>query len=377
MPEAKKRKKNVCRNSLVVDVLVTTPVGDAGQGGIDRIMALLRQELARHARVDVRARFLPSRGDGHASISALYTASFCAKMLTARLRNNIDVVHVNLASQGSTYRKLIIAAFARKLRIPYIIHLHGAEYMNFWSKEDTFVDRCIRSMFRNAFRIIVLGQVWQEFVISKVPEAERRVVIVPNAAAIPALPWTGGGDTVHILFLGRIGRRKGIPELCEALALMKGLPGWRATIAGDGAVDKLRFRISELGLTERVTVLGWQKPEEAAELFSQADVLALPSHAENLPMSVIEGMAAGLAVVATPVGAVEDIVSHGETGFLVSPGDVMGLSNALTQLVQQPDLRRRMGETGRAWHRAHLDVTPFADTLCDIWRMAARSRTER
>jgi glycosyltransferase involved in cell wall biosynthesis len=363
--------------SPVVHVLVTTPVGDSGQGGIDRIMALLKQELARHDELDVRARFLPTRGEGHVSISAFYTTAFCATMLTARLRSEIDVVHINLASRGSTYRKLIIAAFARLLHVPYVLHLHGAEYMMFWSQEDTFLNRRIRAMFQKAARIIVLGQAWQDFVVSRVPEAERLMVIVPNAAVIPALPWKGGGDTVHILFLGRIGKRKGVPELCEALALIKDLPGWRATIAGDGTLDTLRSRLNELGLSERVTVLGWQKPEETAELMSHGDVLALPSHAENLPMSVIEAMAAGLAVVATPVGAVEEIVKDGETGFLVAPGDVPALGEKLRQLVEDPDLRRRMGDAGRARHRAHLDVAPFVNALCNIWREAARSRTVR
>lgn len=365
------------QNSHVVDVLVTTPVGEAGQGGIDRIMASLKNELGRQARADIRVRFLPTRGEGHVSVSALYLAVFCAQMHADRLRSKIDVVHINLSSHGSTYRKLIIATYARILGIPYVLHLHGSEYRTFWSQENTFFNRRIREMFNRASRIVVLGRSWQDFVVSRVPEAEKRVVIVANAAAAPAFPWTGGGDRVHILFLGRIGKRKGVPELCEALALMLDLPGWRATIAGDGEVEKLRLRLSELGLSERVTVSGWQGPEDVASLLSQADILTLPSHAENLPMSVIEGMAAGLAVVATPVGAVEDIVSDEETGLLVPPGDVEALRNALARLVEEPDLRRRMGQAGRARHRTRLDVAPFANTLCDIWRTAARSQIGR
>ncbi|WEZ85871.1 glycosyltransferase family 4 protein (plasmid) [Rhizobium sp. 32-5/1] len=361
----------------VVDVLVTTPLGGTGQGGIDRIMASLKHELDRHTQDDVRARFLPTRGEGHVSVSALYLAAFCAKMLSARLRGKIDVVHINLASHGSTYRKLIIAACATMLAVPYILHLHGAEYMTFWSKDDTFLNRRIRAMFQKAARVVVLGTVWRDFIISKSPETKRQVVIVPNATSAPALPWKGGGDQVHILFLGRIGKRKGVPELCEALASMKDLPGWRATIAGDGEAEQLRFRLNELGLSDKATVLGWQGPDEVANLLSRADILTLPSHAENLPMSIVEGMAAGLAVVATPVGAVEDIVSDGETGILVSPGDVAALKNALARLVADPDLRRRMGDAGRSRHREYLDVETFTASLCEIWRTVARDRMEK
>jgi glycosyltransferase involved in cell wall biosynthesis len=366
-------EKQVQRNDRVLDVLVTTPVGMTGQGGIDRIMASLKHELDREARPDVRARFLPTRGVGPVAISALYLAIFCARMIAGRLFRRVDVVHINLASHGSTYRKLIIAACARMSNIPYVLHLHGAEYMTFWPQEETAFSRRIQTMFRSAARIVVLGRAWRDFVVRRVPEAEGRVAIVPNAAAVPAMPWEGGGDKVHILFLGRIGKRKGVPELCEALAAMKDLLNWRATIAGDGEVEKLRLHLRELGLSERVKVCGWQCPNDVADLLSQADILALPSHAENLPMSIIEGMAAGLPVVATPVGAVEDIVSDGETGLLVPQGDVTALRNALTRLVDKPDLRRRLGEAGRARHRASLDVAPFADTLCDIWRAAARN----
>jgi len=365
------------RSGRAINVLVATPAGATGQGGIDRIMASLKRELERGGHADMHVRFLATRGSGHVALSPLHAFSFCAGMLAARLRGKIDVVHINLASHGSTYRKLAISAWASMLGIPYVLHLHGGGYMRFWPEGDTPLSRRIGSMFRRASAVVVLGRVWRDFVLSKVPEAEGRVVIVPNAAEVPALAHKGGGDAVHILFLGRIEKDKGTPELCEALGLMADLPGWRATIAGAGEVEALRRRLDELGLAERVAVPGWQGAEDVARLLSEADILTLPSFVENQPISIIEGMAAGLAVVATPVGAVEDIVSDGETGLLVPPGDVPALRNALARLVEEPDLRSRMGDAGRARHRARLDVVPFADALCEIWRAAAESRMEK
>lgn len=361
----------------VVNVLVATPAGATGQGGIDRIMASLKRELDRRGRTDVDVRFLPTRGSGHVALSPLHVLAFCGRMLAARLRGKVDVVHINLASYGSTYRKLAISEWAVMLGIPYVLHLHGGGYMRFWPEEDTLLSRRIGAMFRRASGVVVLGRVWRDFVVDKVPEAENRVVVVPNAAEVPTLPHKGGGDQAHILFLGRIEKDKGTSELCEALGLMAGLPGWRATIAGAGEVEPLRRRLEDLGLAGRVSVPGWQGAEDVARLLSEADILTLPSFVENQPISIIEGMAAGLAVVATPVGAVEDIVSDGETGLLVPPGDVPALRNALARLIEEPDLRRRMGEAGRARHRACLDVVPFADALCDVWRAAAESRMEK
>jgi glycosyltransferase involved in cell wall biosynthesis len=79
-------------------------------------------------------------------------------------------------------------------------------------------------------------------------------------------------------------------------------------------------------------------------------------------------------VVATPVGAVEDIVTDGETGLLVPAGDVDALAAAMTRLVADPALRRRLGAGGLAVHREKLDLAPFTDAMTRVWTEAAGRR---
>lgn len=353
-----------------LNMLVATPAGGSGQGGIDRIMASLKAELDRCGPADVRVRFLATRGHGSILFSWVHLLRFCAAMLAGRMKGDLDLVHINLASRGSTYRKLVISAFARLMGLPYVLHLHGAEYRSFWSARDTVMNRAIRTMFARAAGIIVLGSPWKAFVASRDPEAEARIVVVANAVEPPRLPHVGGGGNVHILFLGRIEDRKGVPQLLKALSSMADRPGWRATIAGDGAVDELRSDLQRLGLSGRVDVPGWQGPDDVAKLLSTSDVLTLPSLAENLPMSVIEAMAYGLGVVVTPVGAVEDIVSHEETGLLVPVGDDQALAAALLRMVDDADLRRRLGTAAQAFQQAHLTIGPYAVQICAVWREA-------
>lgn len=352
-------------------VLVATPSGGMGQGGIDRIMGALKRQLERQKTNDIDVRFIASRGPGHVGLSVFYTLGFCLRMLAARLAGRADVIHINVASMGSTYRKLVIAMGARMLGIPYVLHLHGAEYRSFWSGDGGFWDRRIRSMFEHASRVVVLGRVWRDFIASRAPAAAETIVIVPNATEIPSLEHVGGGNQVHILFLGRIGERKGVPQLCDALRDIKSIGHWRATIAGDGEVEETRVRLTKLDLADRVQLPGWVGPDEVAALIASADILVLPSFAENLPVSVIEGMASGLAVVATPVGAVEDIVTNEQTGLLVPPGDVAALTKALTRLVEDPPLRARLGKAAKAVHRERLEIAPFAMALQRVWRDAA------
>jgi glycosyltransferase involved in cell wall biosynthesis len=353
-------------------VLVATPSGTSGQGGIDRIMGSLRSELERQGRTDLSVRFAASRGPGSLALSPFYLLGFLGRMVALRAAGRLDLVHINLASDGSTYRKMQIAALARRLGIPYVLHLHGADYREFWTDDRPRLSRNIRTMFAGAARTVVLGRVWRDFVARRAPEAAERIVIVPNASARPTLPHVGGGEKVHILFLGQLGDRKGVPQLGEALDRMAGLSNWRATIAGDGEVEAARRKAVEYGLAERVDIPGWVDGKRVAELIATADVLVLPSFSENLPLSVVEGMAAGLAVVATPVGAVEDIIIDGETGLLVQPGDVDGLTDALTRLVNDASLRQRLGAAAQAFHRKKLDVEPFTAALHDVWMASTR-----
>lgn len=359
------------KTEAALDVLVATPGGGTGQGGIDRMMASLRDEAGRQSRPDLRLRFAATRGNGHIAFSLWYMLAFIARMLGLRLAGRLDVLHLNLAIQGSTWRKLILAGVARLLGVPYVLHLHGSEYQAFWTSRDTRRNRAIVWLFSHAAQVIVLGTVWRNFVLSRLPELGSRVIVVPNAAPRPRLEHRGGGSLVHILFLGRVGDRKGVPQLGEALARMRDDPTWRATIAGDGHVEAARLRAAELDLADRVDIPGWVGPDKVADLIAGADIMVLPSFHENLPISIIEAMAAGLAIVTTPVGAVEDIITHQVNGLLVPPGDVDALSEALRLLVADRALRERLGHAAREFHRARLDMEPYLDTLTNAWRHAA------
>jgi len=352
-------------------VLVATPGTD--QGGIDRVMASLREQLERDAAPGFEVEFAATRGPSHIALSPLYLGAFLARVAALKATGKLDVVHINLASIGSTYRKLIIARWCRALGVPYVIHLHGADYREYWQEQvSPWLAKRIHSMFAHAARIIVLGRVWGEFIALQAPEARDRIVVLANASARPTLPQRGGGDRVHILFLGRLGERKGVPQLTDALKRVQGLPDWRATIAGDGEVEASRAKVAEYGLSDRIDMPGWVGPEGVAELIASADILVLPSFSENLPVSVIEGMAAGLAVVATPVGAVEDIMENERTGLLVPPGDVDALTHALTRVVTDPALRARLGAEAQQFHRRVLDLVPYAQATRSLWRDAAQ-----
>ena len=93
----------------------------------------------------------------------------------------------------------------------------------------------------------------------------------------------------------------------------------------------------------------------------------LPSFSEDLPMSVIEALAHGAAVVCTPVGALPELIEHERTGLIVEPGDVEGLASALGRLIGDPELRQRLGENGKTLHRTRLAIESCGERLVAIW----------
>lgn len=354
-------------------VAIATPFGRGGHGGIDRLMWQVADAI-NEADSSVRLHMLVTRGQGHLLGSSYWMLRALATVLCLRATGRIDILHVNLARRGSTYRKIVLCAFARMCGVPYAIHLHDGIYRDYWSKASPALNRRIGRMFAGARCIIVMALVWRNFVIGQNAALSSRVVVLPNATPGLRRPRIRNADGhVRILFLGKLVEQKGVPQLVEALGRLSQLPNWRATLAGDGDIKRTREAITARGLSDRVEIPGWIEPAGVESLVSHADILVLPSLCENFPMSVIEGMAAGLPVVATPTGAVEDIIEHGRTGLLVPAGDVTALADAISRLIEDPALREELGRQARRFHRANLEMSPYVNRLCQIWRTAVHS----
>jgi glycosyltransferase involved in cell wall biosynthesis len=113
----------------------------------------------------------------------------------------------------------------------------------------------------------------------------------------------------------------------------------------DRIQGRLRTQAKELGIARHVRWLGERR--QVADLLRASDIGLLCSHEEGLSNSVLEGMAAGLPMIATSVGGNPEAVQHGLTGLLVPPRDSNVLGNAILELANDPDKRRAMGAAGR------------------------------
>jgi glycosyltransferase involved in cell wall biosynthesis len=343
----------------------------AASGGIGRVMTYLLETLpAEHQPVEV----LDTRGSArHPVLSVFPLLRVLWRLSTLLFRRRVDVVHVNISSHGSTLRKLAIVELVTRLRRPCVLHLHASSYPEFYASLPRTVASLVRRGFGRATIVVALGASWRDYVVEVLHVDPARVAVLPNAVPGPAtlVPLRRGPDEpTHVVFLGRLGERKGTGDLLQALARIPEALRWRATIAGDGARAGYESQAAELGIGGGVRLPGWVGADETSELLATAHVLALPSRAEGLPMSVLEALAYGVPPLTTPVGSIPEVIRDGDNGRLVPVGDVSALADALTELCAHEDDRHALAAAARRTWELNFRIDDYAERIVEIWAQA-------
>lgn len=255
-----------------------------------------------------------------------------------------DIVHVNVASDSSYYRKSVFIRTAKAFHKKLVIHQHGGNFGEFYQKEISEKGRQrVKKILSMGDAFLVLGTVWKDFFGNIVPP--EKITVLPNSIQIPEYQEKQYG--VHkILFLGRMCKEKGIQELLTVMPkLREKYPDVRLYLGGIWEEEALKKQAEELG--GYVTDLGWISGEEKRKYLQICDIFVLPSYFEGQPVSVLEAMANGCGIVASETGSIPDMIVEGKTGFLVAPMDVKMLEDSLLKLLADSDLCRRLGKEAR------------------------------
>ncbi|HUP32841.1 MAG TPA: glycosyltransferase family 4 protein, partial [Gaiellaceae bacterium] len=253
-----------------------------------------------------------------------------------RATREADVVHAHWLPAG------VVALATRK---PIVLQPWGTDV-----ELARRVPRIARAVLRRAAVVVCASDALADAVREL---GARRVQVVPTGVDLPE-EIGDEADPPEVLFAGRLSREKGILELVEACR------GLELVVAGDGP---LRDRVPG--------ARGWVDRAELQRLYARAAVVACPSHREGYGMAAREAMAHGRPVVASAVGGLAEAVADGETGLLVPPGDVPALRAALLRLLEDDQLRARMGAAARAWARDRLSWVRATDLLLDAYAEAA------
>jgi glycosyltransferase involved in cell wall biosynthesis len=293
----------------------------------------------------------------------------CAARMIGLLRElDVDVVHSHEFTMAS-YGGLA----ARWLGIPHVVTMHGNEtVMEAWRRR-----AALRWVARNSRAFVAVSEHTRASMQARLRLPEGVIGMIPNG--VPLRPGDRDGtrrklgvedDEVLILTVGNLRERKGHAVLIDALGRVQrngcGV-AFRLAIAGGGRErENLERQAAELGIADRVQLLGHR--DDVPDLQAAADVYAMPSYWEGMPLAVLEAMLAGKAIVASRVGGIPEVIRDGETGLLVPAGDAPALAQSLRRLLDDERLRSRLGAAARARGDAEFHVRVMADRYESLYR---------
>ena len=319
---------------------------------------------------------LPTHRDG-AQVEKVAIASGAWLDVAARLAaGRVALLHIHLASYASFWRKALFMLPAGLFGVPYVLHLHGGAFYEFYEAQPAPMRAFIRQRLRAAARVIALSA--QQRDALTVIEPAARVDVVANPVDVPAWQASLEVDPPTVLFLGVLRERKGVLDLLNAWPrVLEAIPAAQLVLAGNGDLADIWRLIGELGIERSVRLEGWVEGDAKERLLRHAWVAALPSHVEALPMAVLEALAAGVPVVATPVGGIPSAVENQRQGMLVPVGDVEALARALTVVLGNAMRRKAMGRAARERAIAEFSTEVVVPRIEAIWRELAPLQESR
>src|SRR5919112_3985863 len=318
--------------------------------------------LGRFARVAVMANYLE--------------AQYRAVMAEGR-EGNTDVIHAHWAIP--TGPAAVVAA--RKLGVPSVITMHGGDvYVNPEQGYDFptrwYVRPALRWTLRHAGALTAITEDCRQHALRAGAPAEH-IRLVFNGTDLRRFSPDQNGSAPdlrfgpHMIFACRqLFPRKGIRFLLEAAAQLKPrFPDLKVVLAGDGFERPQLARLADdLGIAQDVTFLGWVPNAELPPYYRAAAVSVIPSLEEGFGIPAAEAMGCEVAVVASDAGGLPEVVEDGVTGLVVPRGDVPALAQAIGNLLDDPERRRRMGVAGRRRALELFDWDRTAEQFEQVYR---------
>jgi glycosyltransferase involved in cell wall biosynthesis len=278
----------------------------------------------------------------------------------------VDVVHTH----GHFAVNVLARVAGRLARARVLSHMHiqNAFRSGLGRRAQIAIDNATA---RLCFSIVAVSDATRDDLVRQGYPARRLVTVHNGIEPAPDVSPVRLAEGPVVVEVARLAPVKGQHVLLNALARVEAsvvLVG--SDLERGGAYESdLRTEATHLGVSDRVVFAGYR--DDVAALLAGCDVFCLPSFAEGLPLVVLEAMAQGKPVVATPVGGTPELVVDGETGVLVPPGDADALARALTELLADAPRAARMGEAGRARVLAEFSAAAMVERVLGLYADAA------
>lgn len=309
-------------------ILVIGPSPTRSKGGMATVIREIKEDqvLNSQLKIDVFESFI----DGGLLTRAVFSVWSYIVFLIAK--RNYDIYHIHAASYGSIFRKGYYVRRAKKWNKKVMLHIHGAAFMDFYNGLPNAKKQKVVDILKKADMVVALSEEWKRRFDSTF--GLTNCVVLENGINNE---WLAEGITSaeayknNFVLLGRLGERKGAFDLVNAVEIaVKQNPKIKLFMAGDGEIEKVNAMIAEKHLENNIEVVGWVNAAGKMNLLKKVSTVVLPSYNEGLPMSILEGMAAGKAIISTTVGAIPEVISD-DNGILIQAGDVQALADAMVK----------------------------------------------
>lgn len=296
-----------------------------------------------------------------------------------------DIVHTHSSKAGILGR-----AAAAKLKIPAVHTIHGA---SFHRGQHPLAFRTYRMLERHAARwcdafISVCDSLTEQYVAAGIAPRDRFTTVYSGMDVDPFLNPPRARDEVRnelgladehvaVAKVARLFHLKGHKFLIEAArSIVDRCPDVRFVLIGDGILRKeFEQQIESTGLSDHFIFTGLVPPTRIPELINACDIVAHTSEWEGLARVLPQGLIAGKPVVSYDVDGAREVVIHNETGFLLPVEEIGGLADAIVQLVESPDLRVRLGQTGRQRFTDIFRHQTMTKRISDVYAQVLKSRS--
>jgi glycosyltransferase involved in cell wall biosynthesis len=327
-----------------INLATATKLTDSGNGGIKKIVGLLKIQL---------------------------------KIISALLHRKYDLCYVTLNSSGPAfYKELLIVTLLKVFRQKLIYHFHNKGVTR--NNKNKINHLLYRFVFKNS-RCIVLSP---KLIYDIQPYVDSKNVFycVNGISAIEDkianMPLRKKSHVCSLLFLSNMLVEKGVLVLLDGCRLLKekGLSFTCHFVGGWGDISEETFNsiVKKSNLSDVVRAHGPKYNQEKSQFYTNADIFILPTFYRNevFPLVLLEAMQHGIAIVSTPEGGIPDIVIEEQTGFLVPQRDVQALAKKIELLILNPELREKMGIEGKKRFENLFTIEKFEKNFAGILKKA-------
>ena len=272
------------------------------------------------------------------------------------IKYKFNLVHYSITSYWNLEKSLIFLTTAKIFKAKTVGHLHGGAFDSFWDNISSTKKIFALIQFKKLDVLIVTSKYWENYVRCNIDV--KKMVIINNPIDLKyekgvsrKIESTDGKRNGEILFVGSIGKRKGVYDIIETAKFLN-IKNIIKIIGSEEKPNDLKniYRLIEKNnLSKKIKVIESEKLElkQKIDVFSESEIFLFPSYKENFPLVVIEAAAAGLPIITTRVGALPEFFVHQKSVIFVEPGNINQIANAVIELLENKEKRVILGRNAK------------------------------